>query len=279
MTDGTLAGTRELDLVPGASGSEPYLLTPFGDGILFTARPSALPGRRLWKSDGTDSGTAPITDAVQPTSALTVHQGLAYFLGTNGSTTQLWRSDGTAAGTVRLPDLVPGSSFEAQSLTSLGSRLLFWNAYQGSTTLQGLWATDAEAAGAKRISSVFLFFSFPGPLELGGVVYFAGGDGHSELLWRTDGTEAGTYPLRDRDGRTVAKPDLMTLFDGKLYFITPDLGATLWQSDGTPQGTFPLRQLEPGQHTSLALAVAGSRLFFRAFDPATGAELWAIDGH
>jgi ELWxxDGT repeat protein len=279
VTDGTLAGTRELDLVPGTSGSEPYLLTPFGEGIVFTARSSTSSGRQLWKSDGTDAGTAPITDAVQATSALTVHQGLIYFLGTDGFNTQLWRSDGTAAGTVRLPDLVPGSSFKAQSLTSLGSRLLFWDAYSGSPTLQGLWATDAEAAGAKRISSVSLQFSFSGPLELGGVVYFVGFDGHAGLLWRTDGTEAGTYPLRDRDGRTITNPAIMTLFDGKLYFIAPDLGATLWQSDGTPQGTFPLRQLEPGQHTSLALGVAGSRLFFRAFDPATGAELWAIDGH
>jgi len=278
VTDGTLAGTRGFDLVPGSFDSNPYLLTPFGDGIVFNAGSPTTPGRRLWRSDGTDAGTAPITDAVQPTSALTVYQGLIYFLGTDGFNTQLWRSDGTAAGTVQLPDLVPGRPFEAQSLTSLGSRLLLWNAYPGSAQ-QGLWATDAEAAGAKRISNVSLEFSLSGPLELGGVIYFLGADSHGELLWRTDGTEAGTYPLRDRDGRTIAKPDLMTLFDGKLYFIASDLGATLWQSDGTPQGTSPLRQLEPGQHTSLALAVAGSRLFFRAFDPATGAELWAIDGH
>jgi len=210
VTDGTLAGTRELDLVPGTSGSEPYLLTPFGEGIIFTARSSTSSGRQLWKSDGTDAGTAPITDAVQATSALTVHQGLIYFLGTDGFNTQLWRSDGTAAGTVQLPDLVPGRSFEAQSITSLGSRLLFWDAYSGSPTLQGLWATDAEAAGAKRISSVSLQFSFSGPLELGGVVYFVGFDGHAGLLWRTDGTEAGTYPLRDRDGRTIANPAIMT---------------------------------------------------------------------
>lgn len=35
---------------------------------------------------------------------------------------------------------------------------------------------------------------------------------------------------------------------------------------------------EPGQHTSLALTVAGPRLFFGAFDPATGTEIWAIGG-
>jgi ELWxxDGT repeat protein len=215
---------------------------------------------------------------VQPASTLTVHQGLVYFLGKDGSTTQLWRSDGTAAGTAKLPDLIPGRSLDAQSLTSLGSRLLLWNAYLGSAQ-PGLWATDGTAAGTQRIGNVSLLFSIPGSLELGGVLYFAGTDTHAELLWRTDGTEAGTYPLRDRDGRTIAKPSIMTLFDSKLYFITSDLGATLWQSDGTPQGTFPLRQLEPNQYTSLALGVAGSRLFFRAFDSATGSELWALDGH
>jgi ELWxxDGT repeat protein len=109
-------------------------------------------------------------------------------------------------------------------------------------------------------------------------LYFLGGDGHADLLWRTDGTAAGTYPLRDRDGQTIPTPAIMTVFGGKLYSITWDIGATLWQSDGTPQGTFPLRQLDPGQPGSLALAVAGPRLFFRAFDPATGSELWAIGG-
>ena len=279
VTDGTPAGTRELDLLPGTPGSAPNLLTPFGGRVVFTAGTSALPdGRRLWVSDGTDAGTAPVTGAVQPATGPTVHQGLVYFLGTDGTTTQLWRSDGTAAGTVRLPDIVPGLSVEAQSLTSLGSRLLIWNAFPFSSDQKGLWATDGTPDGTKRLSNVTRFASVPGPLELGGVLYFAGTDGQVSLLWRTDGTEAGTYPLRDRDGKTIAVPDIMTLFDGKLYFITPDLGATLWQSDGTPQGTLSLRQLEPGQRSALALGVAGPRLFFRAFDPATGSELWAIGG-
>jgi ELWxxDGT repeat protein len=278
VSDGTLAGTRELDLVPGAHGSQPSSFTPFGDRMVFTANSSIFGDRRLWMSDGTDAGTAPVTDAVQPGGFLAVHQGLVYFLGTDASrSTQLWRSDGTAAGTVELPDLIPGRSLSAQLLTSLGSRLLLWDAFQG-TPQAGLWVTDGTAAGTQQISSVHSLVTYPGPQELGGVVYFGGADGHSELLWRTDGTAAGTYPLRDRDGKTIARPDILTPFAGKLYFITPDVGATLWQSDGTPQGTFPLRQLEPGQSTSLALGVAGPRLFFRAYDPATGSELWAING-
>jgi ELWxxDGT repeat protein len=280
VTDGTPAGTQELDLVPGAADSSPSALTPYGNKLVFTAgTPSSPQDRRLWTSDGTAAGTTSVTDAVQPTLALTVHQGLVYFLGTAGGNTQLWRSDGTAAGTVRLPDIVPGRSLEAQALTSLGSRLLLWGAFPFSADQKGLWATDGTAAGTKRLRDVNLLFSFSDPQELGGVLYFVGGDGHADLLWRTDGTEAGTHPLRDHDGHTIATPYIMSVFDGKLYFITPDIGATLWQSDGTPQGTVPLRQLDPGQPGSLALAVAGSRLFFRAFDPATGSELWAIGGH
>jgi len=280
VTDGTLAGTRELDLLPGGSGSDPYAAVPFGDRIVFTARTSIFGDRRFWISDGTDAGTAPISDAVEPSSSPAVHQGLVYFLGREANTvqpSQLWRSDGTPAGTVKLPDLVPGRALQAQQLTSLGSRLLLWDAF-GGTPNAGLWATDGTPAGTRRLSAVSRLFTVPRTLELGGVAYFAGTDGHDELLWRTDGTEAGTYPVRDRDGHTVAKPDVLAVFDGRLYFITSDVGATLWQSDSTPQGTFSLRQLEPGEHTSLALAVAGSRLFFRAFDPATGSELWAIGG-
>jgi ELWxxDGT repeat protein len=280
VTDGTPAGTQELDLVPGTAGSSPNNLTPFGNKLVFTANApsSSSQERRLWTSDGTAAGTAPVTDAVQPTSALTVHQGLVYFLGTAGGNTQLWRSDGTAAGTVRLPDIVPGLSLTASSLTSLGSRLLLWNTFPFSDSQKGLWVTDGTAAGTQRLSNVTLLFSFPGPLEVGGVLYFVAADGHADLLWRTDGTAAGTYPLLGRDGKTIPAPYVLTVFDGKLYFIAQDVGATLWQSDGTPQGTVPLRQLDPGQPGTLSLAVAGSRLFFRAFDPATGSELWAIGG-
>jgi len=142
VSDGTLAGTRELDLLPGTLGSEPTLLTPFGDRMVFTARTSLSGDRRLWASDGTAAGTAPVSD-VEALPAMTVHQGLVYFLGTEQGSTRLWRSDGTAAGTVKLPDIAAGRSIEAGALTSLGSRLLLWNATLSSSSQRALSPSES----------------------------------------------------------------------------------------------------------------------------------------
>jgi len=283
VTDGTPAGTRMVaDLYPGTIGSEPLALTSFQGKLFFSAlSPNPLihsPYAHVpWSSDGTEAGTAPVSEAAENPVALTLHQGFLYFFGQDPAHgLELWRSDGTEAGTALALDVIPGSSsLDVHSMVSMGSRLLFWAGTGHSQS--GLWVTDGTAAATKRISAAHDSFALAGLQTLNGIVYFPGEDGTTAALWRTDGTEAGTFPLRDKNGATVHIPPAMTVFDGRLYFITPDIGATLWQSDGTAEGTFPLRELEPGQHTSLALGVAGSRLFFRAFDPATGSELWAID--
>jgi ELWxxDGT repeat protein len=281
VTDGTAAGTRLVtDLAPGTFASDPAFLTPFQGKLFFSAiaDPPSFEGRRLWRSDGTEAGTIPLMDTAWSPRALTVHQGLLYFFAEDWQHgRELWRSDGTAAGTVLAADVKPGpGSLRFEAMTSLGSRLLLWNPDSSGTP--ELWVSDGTAAGSAPIAQVRLMFSLSGPLVLNGVVYFTGLNGSSgELLWRSDGTAAGTFPLRDRDGHVIPAPATMLVFGNRLYFIASDLGATLWQSDGTAEGTTPIRQLEPGQRSSLALAVAGSRLFFRAFEPVTGTELWAID--
>jgi ELWxxDGT repeat protein len=277
VTDGTPAGARMVaDLQPGPYSSEPFSLIPFQDKVYFIAQLPDSSERVLWRSDGTEAGTSPATEVARSAAALTLHQGLLYFLTDAGNRPKLWRSDGTAAGTVMMTNPLPGPSSPVEFMLFLGSRLLLW----AGGFEPGLWVNDGAPAGLKQLSSLRLVPSFVNPsvLVIDGVAYFSGSNSSGRILWRTDGTEAGTFPLRDRSGRTLTAPDIMAAFDGRLYFVTPDPNTTLWQSDGTLEGTVPLRELEPGNNQrSPALAVAGSRLFFRASDPATGTELWAID--
>jgi ELWxxDGT repeat protein len=108
-----------------------------------------------------------------------------------------------------------------------------------------------------------------------------GADGYE--LWKSDGTEAGTLPVKDiRPGSSSSSPYRLTNVAGTLFFSADD-GATgdeLWKSDGTDSGTLPVADIRPGASSSnpnRLTNVAGT-LFFSANDGTTGIELWKSDG-
>src|SRR5262249_30949661 len=98
---------------PGTLGSSPGQIVEVGDTVFFAANDN-VHGRELWKTDGTDAGTALVKD-INPGRGssypeyLTNFNGTLFFVandGTNGK--ELWKSDGTAAGTVLVKDIRPG---------------------------------------------------------------------------------------------------------------------------------------------------------------------------
>lgn len=67
---------------------------------------------------------------------------------------------------------------------------------------------------------------------LNGVIYFNADDGvHGRGLWRSDGSEAGTYAVKDS-----VDPVNITVSNGKVFFASSDF-VRLWVSDGTEAGT------------------------------------------
>src|SRR6185436_11667995 len=119
------------------------------------------------------------------------------------------------------------------------------------------------------------YFSTAPRAELGGVLYFAAADPmHGQELWRSDGTPAGTWLVRDiHPGRLGSRLDILTVHQGRLYFFADDgvWGRELWSSNGTREGTRLVRDLCPGpcwasyqvSHWS-QMASAGNQLFFLA---------------
>jgi ELWxxDGT repeat protein len=70
-----------------------------------------------------------------------------------------------------------------------------------------------------------------------------------EELWRTDGTEAGTYRVKDiRVGQAGSNIKWMTVVGSTLYFSANDgtSGDELWKSDGTEAGTVRVVELSVG---------------------------------
>lgn len=291
-SDGTEDGTYLVkDILVGANTSSPEELVAQGGALFF----SAWDGSRyaLWRSDGTESGTSPVKFVNSPRHVTAVGDRV-YFVGAEfASGRELWVSDGTESGTFLVKDIVPGSGSPTilDSFVDVGGRLFFrvW-----APSGIGLWRSDGTEAGTVAIRNV----SLPAPqggaacataplshlVAVGDTLFFSGDDGEllGEELWRSDGTEAGTYRVKDiAPGATTATPRCLVAFGGNVYFSASD-GATgheLWRSDGTADGTFRVKDIVAGSSGSaphFLTNVAGT-LFFSATDTA-GTELWRSDG-
>ena len=121
------------------------------------------------------------------------------------------------------------------------------------------------------------------------VLYLRLDDGTDETgpeLWRTDGTAAGTYIVKDiREGSDSSSLSELILWEDHIYFSAYDgtHGYELWQSDGTENGTFMIKDIYPGDHWTDSsfpsyFTVFNDKLYFQAKDEDHGAELWTTDG-
>jgi ELWxxDGT repeat protein len=213
------------------------------------------------------------------------------FFRANGD--QLWRSDGTAAGTALVSN---APSLNPLDLTAFGGRLLFsGNSYPMG---QELWSSDGTPAGTTIVKDISPgtecggwgpcrpHSSTPDQLTTAGaIVFFTASTDVGMELWRSDGTTAGTFLIKDIDPSDLSSylssfPAELTNVNGVLFFsaeidpINQLPRLDLWRSDGTDAGTLPLAiGISPA-----ALTAVNGTLFFAASDGATGRELWRSDG-
>jgi hypothetical protein len=158
--------------------------------------------------------------------------------------------------------------FQATSLVSLGDRLLL--SFEG----QGLWVTDGT--GTRKISDREIVTNRSSDLPevmavLQGRLFYAASFG----LQVTDGTEAGTERLVDRNGNGISAASMEVLGD-RLVFAASEV---LWESDGTQAGTFPTDPEVAVSYPAWLVRAgdrAEDRLFLSGNEPSTGWELWAV---
>lgn len=318
--DGTALGTELINLAPDPDpSSKPVNFKVAGQYLYF----HPLSPRELWRSDGTSGGTIEITDvdngiiSPAPFGSLTPFRGDLYYHhshtgfyrvdGVNGGATKIgdyqfdvmnadentiymwgwssrgiFTSDGTAAGTIPLYDPnEPEHFFGYDSID-----LLPYGGYSWIRCYHGLFRTAGTVATTHRVASM------PDPntylssdlVAAGGLLYsvmFSNAQGAE--LWRSDGTAAGSFVLKDANpGAASSNPSNLTPAGRFLFFIATDAdhGTELWRTDGTAVGTVMMKDIRPGTASSLpsALVSLGEIVYFAANDGTNGIELWKSDG-
>lgn len=307
-TDGTEEGTHRVrdiaTAVPGTpvSNNSVLSLTKLGDKLLLTVK-SGPSGFELWESDGTEVGTKLLKVLTPGLGGLAFGRpaffqqagDLMYWIGPqdpNNGNSSLWRTDGTADGTfpLRNPES-EGDRLVGRSYTAVGNLLYF----RGDDGVSGfeLWRTDGTNAGTYRVKDinpgsadsaiVSLSSNSPPPAMtvVGNLLFFFADDGQSGLeLWRSNGTEEGTYRVRDIYGGEESSsfsPPGGIAFEGEFYFAADDgeHGVELWKSDGTEAGTTLVEDLMPLASDAIprSFTVIGETFYYVANDPTYGSEI------
>ena len=242
VTDGTKAGTKMVkDIVPGTASSNPSYLGRLNDKCLFSANTDDA-GRELWVSDGTEAGTFMVKDL--------------YAVG-----------DGDPKGFMQVNETqaVFGAIDDESAEYDPDNGAQYW-----------VWVTDGTEAGTKRLSDKIKIDN-PGKentnlhypyVRVGRKVFFKGDDVDGKYgteLCVTDGTEAGTYLVKDinyeenQDAtakgltgytRDSAIDNLENFNNQKVVFKawTPEYGNEPWASDGTEAGTYLIVDTNPGKN-------------------------------
>ena len=215
--------------------------------------------------------------------------GRLVFYGINRAEGGIWTTDGTAAGT-RLLRQVELRRWLSQAVPA-GGRVLILIAEEYE--LSKLWVTDGTAAGTFPVTEGgpgwSHYYGWWGRLQAGtanGLLLFPGvvvGLGYEEVLWRSDGSPAGSRQITDAQVGMGSSPLQLTRFrDGLLVQSCTSLDhvypPVLYQELRFVQGTeMTLLFSEPSDcYLSDPVALGEATLFFRSLN--NQPELWRTDG-
>lgn len=286
-SDGTTAGTVLVRDLPYLSTLD---LTRFADvdGTLFFTLQDDAYNVDLWKSDGTAAGTVLVkaspVGTYFPIEGLTAIGGLLYFVGNRVNYTDLefWVSDGTDAGTRRITVIPNGGGFN--DAFALNGRYVV-------TAGDVVWSSDGTEAGTLELFRDSQL-GYRDAAVYRGLLLFSGDDGGGlgEELWRTDGTPAGTWMVRDIGwGAKSSSPHYLAAIDTGVLFEAnkgDHLGGdSLWITDATREGTrlvADLAQNTEGSFPSQFTRVGDVVYFLANMTVSTNLyqqwELWRTDG-
>jgi trimeric autotransporter adhesin len=334
-TDGTSNGTAKVFTFEYGC----QYLTNFNNTLIFMAHDGTGRNKHAhepWKSDGTSRGTTLIKDIYpgptncrEPNIPLNSGEGTTYgnfgyylfkegnyvYFPANDRTNglELWRTDGTTNGTIRLTNINADSLGDSYCYnpTVMGNYIYF-AASDGVTGIE-LWRYSISSGETEKVKEIVYGASSSYPMFLTKVTtsngdrlfFIANNDTSGYELWISDGSEAGTYMVKDINTNgsscinarafpfptTISYPWNSTewwkktlkfdVIGSKVFFraYTPDNGMELWESDGTEAGTVMVKDIYSGSESSIPryLTVVDGHLLFLAYTTTYGWEWYNYD--
>lgn len=253
-------------------------------------------GRELWRTDGTSAGTNLVVDQakgdahsdgvygdVAPVSAasglyLTGHVCVATAAAC-ATTSPHTRPAGIYRVDLATRKIVPVVEGSFTLVANLGRRVIF-------ESWDELYVLDSASNSVTRLSGYRAYVHL-GAAVMKGVAYFTVEDSAQDReLWRSDGTQAGTYRVKDIRATGSSQPQTFSAGTNRIYFTADDgnYGRELWTSNGTAAGTVRLTDHETGTgHARFVLSqpnfvTVGDHLFYTVVTAQYGAELWTTAG-
>lgn len=285
FTDGTpsgshLAATVPFEILPGP----PFALE---GGAIYPCAPGP-DALGLCGTDGTAAGTLYLDVRLQ--SDFLGGGSIAYFKGLQDGVVRLWRSDGTPAGTFALnaPGTPAVGSIQESSAAAL-PRGLVTRVLQNDAPAE-IWIVAADGSSATKLATPCdESQGCPGLTSNqiwrldGFALFFAFDRERGNSLWATDGTAQGTRPILEMNDIALVRAILGE--DGRWYAVgrSPEFLEQLYVSDGTPAGSLRLTEfthqqaLSSGGAYAPELAILGERVWFAAFEPGTGRQLYSAN--
>jgi ELWxxDGT repeat protein len=289
-TGGTSANTAPVQTSGFARGMGP--LTVSGGKVFFQAydvdaNANSPHGYELWASNGTNAGTAMVTDintttgGSSPNNFVAVGSEMFFDASTyapvDGS--YLWQSDGTAANTAPVQTSAGMIPTSEGLQTAVGNTLYFAaadaNGYTIWKTGTGLHsAVDILAGKANPFNGQIEYLT-----NLNGTLYFGAYDAaHGQwALWTSDGTAAGTKVVKDVPA-SYSQVQNVTAVGSNLFWDSSDSNTgkwALWVYNGTTTTRVQEFSGEPTNMTAV-----GTSLFFTVYNSALTSpySLWTSNG-
>jgi ELWxxDGT repeat protein len=273
-TDGTASGTQRL--TANLDLSFPFVSAANGGTMLIGNGPG------LWATDGTAAGSRKLFSD-QPTrfggDAFPVDDGFLAGVDDPVDGHQLWHLDPAGSNPRLMKTFAPGLAGRyPRSFGQVGTRVLF-STQDGPGSWQ--WhALELATGQVEPLSGLRGRPELDPPVTVGGVTYLTTYESTGTMLYRTDGTSAGTTLLHRFEGEFSDVPHAFTGYGGVTWFVAEDdeHGTELWRTDGTVEGTRLERDFIPGWLSSYPrdLVATDDFLFFVVDDPEYGTEPWRI---